>query len=161
MPLSEHVYCVAITFKVTEWVEQRICIRFCIKLEHSSMETIGMIQRATAMGSWWLAAWSQQHALSCITCLVQSFLTKHQVTQVTQPPYCPDLAPCNFQLLPKLKSPLKGKRFQTIDERFRKIWQGSWWQLGELCEVPRCLPSRGLRCHCPVYSVSCILYLLQ
>ena len=36
MPLSEHVYCVAIAFKMTEWVEQRICIRFCVKLEHSS-----------------------------------------------------------------------------------------------------------------------------
>ena len=46
MPLSEHVYCVAITFKMTEWVEQRICIRFCIKLEHSSAETIWMIQKA-------------------------------------------------------------------------------------------------------------------
>ena len=54
MPLSEHVYCVAITFKVTEWVEQRICIRFCIKLEHSSMETIWMIQKAAAMGDWQL-----------------------------------------------------------------------------------------------------------
>ena len=33
--------------------------------------------------------------------------------------------------------------------------------LGELCEVPRCLLWRGLRCHCPKYNVSCILYLLQ
>ena len=66
MPLSEHVYCVAITCKVTEWVEQRICIRFSIKLEHSSMETIWMIQEASAMGSWWLAASSQQCACSCI-----------------------------------------------------------------------------------------------
>ena len=40
MPLSEHVYCVAITFKMTEQVEQQICIKFCIKLEHSSTETI-------------------------------------------------------------------------------------------------------------------------
>ena len=27
-----------------------------------------------------------------------------------------DLAPCDFWLFPKLKSPLKGKRFQTVDE---------------------------------------------
>ena len=33
--------------------------------------------------------------------------------------------------------------------------------LGELCEVPRCLLWRGLRCHCAIYNVSCILYLLQ
>ena len=50
--LSEHVYCVAITFKMTERVEQQICIKFCVKLEHSSTETIRMIQNAAAMGNW-------------------------------------------------------------------------------------------------------------
>ena len=48
--------------------------------------------------------------------LVQSFLAKRQITQVTQPHYSPDLGPCDFRLFPKLKSPLKGKRFQTVDE---------------------------------------------
>ena len=52
MLLSEHVYCVAVIFKMTERVEQQICIKFCIKLEHSSAETIQMIQKATAMGNW-------------------------------------------------------------------------------------------------------------
>ena len=39
------MYCVAIAFKMTERVEQRICIEFCVKLEHSSMETIQIIQK--------------------------------------------------------------------------------------------------------------------
>ena len=30
---------------MTEQVEQQICIKFCIKLEHSSSETIWMIQK--------------------------------------------------------------------------------------------------------------------
>ena len=47
---------------------------------------------------------------------MQSFLVKHQITQVTQPPYSLDLAPCYFWLFPKLKLPLKWKRFQTINE---------------------------------------------
>ena len=51
MLLSEHVYCVAVIFKMTERVEQQICIKFCIKLEHSSVETIQMIQKAAAMGN--------------------------------------------------------------------------------------------------------------
>ena len=51
MQLSEHVYCVAVTFKMTERVEQRICIKFCIKLEHSPVETTQMIHKA-AMGNW-------------------------------------------------------------------------------------------------------------
>ena len=50
------------------------------------------------------------------SCLMKSFLVKHQITQVTQPCYSPDLVPCDFWLFPKLKLPLKGKRFQTINE---------------------------------------------
>ena len=65
--------------------------------------------------------------------------------------------PCDFCLSPKLKTPLKGKRFQAIDE-IQKMWQGSWWWLGELCEVSRCLLWRVLRCHCPLYNVSCIFF---
>ena len=36
----------AVAFKMTERVEQQICIRFCVKLEYSSMETTWMIQKA-------------------------------------------------------------------------------------------------------------------
>ena len=43
--------------------------------------------------------------------LCRVFLAKHQITQVTQSSYSPDVAPCNFWLFPKLKSPLKRKRF--------------------------------------------------
>ena len=52
---------------MTEWVEQWICIRFCVKLEHCSVETIQMIQKPSAMGNGWLAASSGQCACSCIT----------------------------------------------------------------------------------------------
>ena len=52
MPLSEHEYCVAITFEMTEQIEQRICIKLCFKLEHPSVETIWMIQKAAALGNW-------------------------------------------------------------------------------------------------------------
>ena len=44
------------------------------------------------------------------------FLAKHQITQATQPPYSPDWVPCDFWLFPNLKSPLKGERFQSVDE---------------------------------------------
>ena len=49
---NEHVYCMAVPFKMTERVEQQICIKFCVKLEHSSTETVHMIQKAAAMGNW-------------------------------------------------------------------------------------------------------------
>ena len=65
-----------------------------------------------ATGDWQLHDNAPAHA----SCLMQSFLAKHQITQVTQSHYSLDLVPCNFWLFPKLKSPLKGKRFQTIEE---------------------------------------------
>ena len=46
--------------------------------------------------------------------VVQRFLVK--ITQVTQPLYSPNLASRDFWLFPKLKSPLKGKKFQTIND---------------------------------------------
>ena len=52
----------------------------------------------------------------------------------------------------------KGRYFR-LSMKFRKIsWWGSWWKLGELCEVPKCLLWRRLRHHCPMYSVSCIFF---
>ena len=40
------MYSVAVAFKMTEQEEQGICIKFCVKLEHSFVETIQMIQKA-------------------------------------------------------------------------------------------------------------------
>ena len=113
--LSEHVCCVAITVKMTEQVEQGICITFCVRLEHSSTETTGMIQRPQP---WATGAWQLHHnnALAHASCLMQSFLEKHLITQEIQPPYSPDFVPCDFWIFHRLKSPLKGKRFQTVDE---------------------------------------------
>ena len=113
MLLSEYVYCVAVAFKGTEWVEERICIKFCLKLEHSSAETIQMIQRAKAMGNWWLAASSGQHAHLCIASPAEFFgeTSNHPGDSAPSQPRFGDL-----QLFPKLKSLLKEKRFQTICE---------------------------------------------
>ena len=73
MPLSEHLHCVAITLKMTEQVEQQICIKFCFKLEQSSKETIWMTQKAAATGSQWLAASSWQHAYLYIMSCAEFF----------------------------------------------------------------------------------------
>ena len=48
--------------------------------------------------------------------LIRDFLTKHETTVVPQPPYAPDLAPADFFLFSKLKSSLKGRRFQKVEE---------------------------------------------
>ena len=99
---------------MTERVEQLICIKFCIKLEHISMETDdaeGCSYGQLVIGSFIATMHPLMHHVSC-----RVFQAKHQITQVTLPHYSPDLASCDFWLFLKLKSPLKGKRFQTITE---------------------------------------------
>ena len=66
---------------------------------------------------WATGDWQLYHNIPAHTsCLVQKFLVKHQITQMTQTPNSPDLVPCDLCLFPKLKSALKRKRFQTINE---------------------------------------------
>jgi hypothetical protein len=63
-----------------------------------------------------LASW--QHPSTFIP-IDPHFLTKHRITSGCQPPYSPDLAPCDFWLFPKLKTPLKGPRFDSREEIMR------------------------------------------
>ena len=37
------------------------------------------------------------------------------IKTVPQPPYSPDVGPCDFWLFPKLKEKLKGCRYETIE----------------------------------------------
>jgi len=48
--------------------------------------------------------------------LVQQFLPTHGTAQLQQPPYSPDLAPCDFFLIPRLKKVLKGYRFEAMED---------------------------------------------
>ena len=48
--------------------------------------------------------------------LIRDFLDKIYIVIVFQPSYSPDLASCDFFLFPKLKKPMKGRRFATIEE---------------------------------------------
>ncbi|EFN73943.1 hypothetical protein EAG_11882, partial [Camponotus floridanus] len=44
--------------------------------------------------------------------IVTDFLAKNSINVFEQPPYSPDLAPCDFFFFPKLKLPLRGSRFE-------------------------------------------------
>jgi transposase len=48
--------------------------------------------------------------------LIRDFLAKLETTVLPQPPYSTDLAPADFFLFQKLKSTLKGQRFQSVEE---------------------------------------------
>ncbi|UYV75280.1 hypothetical protein LAZ67_12003281 [Cordylochernes scorpioides] len=62
--------------------------------------------------------WLLHHdnAPSHTSLLVRDFLAKNNTLMMPQPPYSPDLAPCDFFLFPKLKRPMKGRRYTTLDE---------------------------------------------
>ena len=64
---------------------------------------------------WATGDWQLHHSNvpAHASCLLQLF---GKITHVTQPHYSPDLAPGDVWLFPKLKSPLKGKSFQSINE---------------------------------------------
>ena len=52
----------------------------------------------------------------CHTALsVTEFLARKSIPVVPQPPYSPDLSPCDFFLFPRLKSKLKGHHFETLE----------------------------------------------
>ena len=148
---------------MTERVQQQICIKFSIKLEHSSTETIAMIQKAAAVGNWWLAALSYQCARSCITsCAVFWWNIK--------PPRWLRTLQSRFGALwllafPKTKITLERK--EISDGRldwFSLIWENMTGQpmaIGRTVWGPKVLLWRRLRHHCPMYYVSCILYILQ
>ena len=131
--------------------------RGATKLEHSSTETIWMIWRPQlwAPGDWQL---HHDNVPAHASHLVQRFLVKQQIIQVTQPPYSPDLAPCDFWLFPKLKSLLKGKRFQTISE-IQEYTTGQLMVIGRPVWSPKVPILKGSEVS--LSYVQCFLYLLQ
>ena len=67
---------------------------------------------------WRNQSWILQHdnAPAYTSMLVREFLVKNKTVIMPQPPYSPDLAHADCFLFPKLKAPMKGKRFATIVE---------------------------------------------
>ena len=63
-------------------------------------------------------SWLLHHdnAPSHTALILREFFAKNSTHIVPQPPYSPDLAPCDYWLFPKLKRPLRGHRFESIEE---------------------------------------------
>ena len=140
---------------MTEQVEQQLCIKFCIRFEHSSMETIRMIQKAAAMGNWWSAASSRQCACSRITSYVEFFgeISNHSGDSA---PLQPRLDALWLLPFPKIKSLLKGKRFQTIDET-QENTMGQLMVTGRTVWGPQVPTLKGTEAS--LSCVQCCLYL--
>ena len=92
------------------------------------------------------------------SCLMQSFLAKHQTTQVTQSPYSPYVVPWDFCLFPKLISPLKGKKFQTVNE-IQENMMGQLMAIGRTVWGPQVPTLKGTEA--PLSYVQCFLYFVS
>ena len=66
---------------------------------------------------WETRSWLLHHdnAPACNALGIWEFLAKNMIAILEQPPYYPDLAPCDFFLFLKLKKVIKGTRFQKSD----------------------------------------------
>ena len=113
---------------MTKWAEQRICIKFWVKLERSSVETIQLIQEATTMGNWWLAALSQQSAHSCITCHTEFFVqTSHGPGDSA--PLQPRFGALRLLAFPKTKITFEREEISDYgwdSEKYDRIADGDW-----------------------------------
>jgi len=67
---------------------------------------------------WKNNAWilHQDNALAHNAFSIKQFLANKRILILEHPSFSPDQAPCDFYLFPKLKTALKGTRFQTIEE---------------------------------------------
>ena len=142
---------------MTEQGERQIEIEFCIKLELPPWKLSRWLRRPQlwATGDWQLHYNNTPFHASR---LVQGFSVKHQITQVTQSCYSPHLVPCNFWLFQKLKSPLKGKRFQTVDE-IQENRTGQLMETGRTVWGPTVPTLKGTEVSLPY--VPCALYLVS
>ena len=84
--------------------------------------------------------------------LFRSYLAKHQTSVVPHPPYSPYVASADFFLFPKLKTTLKGRRFQTMEEiqenavrELRAITESAFQEAFQQWKKRwgRCIASRG------------------
>ena len=52
--------------------------------------------------------------------VIREHLAKNETNTIQQPPNSPDLSPCDFFLFGRLKKPLRGTRYSTLDEIMEK-----------------------------------------
>ena len=164
--------------------EQQTCVKFCTKPEHSSVETIQMIQGFQGWHNECNTNKSGTNASKVVENLLKAMI--HIPEGLQQAEHLKMLNVYSLQLTKISDWQCENQKLswgfqKLLCPRFwcrilarNVLWQHSFhgfrcqsrWNvvlqlpitLGELCEVPRCLLWRGLRCYCPMDSVSCIFF---
>ena len=155
MLLSENVYCVANIFKMTAWVEQWIFIKFSVNFEHSCAEILWWFRKLQlwATGDWQL---HRDNVPTHASCLIQRFLVKHQIIQVTQHPWQPRFGALILLAFPKTKITFEREEisdYQWDSGKYDWSADGDW----ENCVWSQCAYFEGTEAL--VSYVQCFLYL--
>ena len=90
-----------------ELIGQRVRVRV---LREFRKRFLGKRPALFKSGQW---HFHQDNAPAHNSILVTDYLTKMGIKTLPQPPYSPDVAPCDFWLFPKLR----GCRYETIEEK--------------------------------------------
>jgi len=103
--------------KINEIVrgDRRMGIRMIAEIVKADKETVRKILHDEL--SWIL---HQDNAPAHTALSVKRYLAAKGTPVLEHAPYSPDLAPCDFFLFPKIKSALKGIRFESMEEVKRK-----------------------------------------
>ncbi|XP_026324995.1 histone-lysine N-methyltransferase SETMAR-like [Hyposmocoma kahamanoa] len=106
---------------MTDPLEQRYAVKFCVLLGKNTVETNEMIKQAfkdKALSESSVRKWHKmfRDGREEVTDEARSGQAKAGVPLVPQPPYSPDVAPADFFLFPSIKSKLKGKHWGTIKD---------------------------------------------
>nr|CAH7722444.1 unnamed protein product [Callosobruchus chinensis] len=103
--------------KVNEIVrkDRRLSLRMISDLSNIDRETVRKILHEDLKMTK-VCAKMQNNAPAHNALSVKQFLAKKSIPVLEHPPYSPDLALCGFYLFPKIKSSLKGTRFESVED---------------------------------------------
>ena len=156
MPLSEHLCWVALAFKMTEWVQQWICINFALSLNIPLQKLFRWFRRPQL----WAAS-TGQCTCSCITPHAEFFAktSNHPGDSV---PLQPRFGALWLLAFPKTK--IAFEREEISDHwwdsgKYNGATDGNW----ENCVRSKVPTLKGteasLSCLCTVFLVSCIFFI--
>jgi histone-lysine N-methyltransferase SETMAR len=97
-----------------EWVHSSQAVNQCYYIEVLTKLRESVRRKRPEL---WRNEWifHQDKAPAHNTLSVKQLLANKNITVLENPPYSPDLAPCNFYLFPKIKSVLKGTHFVSVE----------------------------------------------
>ena len=150
--LSEHVSCVALEFKITEW-NNSSASNFVLSLNIPPQKLCWWFRR---LQLWATDDWQLHHnsVPAYASHLLQSFLVKHQILQVTQPPVAQTWCPVTSGFSWNSNHLWKGRDFR-LPVRFRETGKAGDWE--------SCVRSQGACFEgdwgvIALCSVSCVLF---